>query len=138
MDSHQINVAFEKDMVFTATIDDYTIAMDTTASEFTSHAGPSPKKLMLTSLAGCTGMDVVSILNKMRVNFSQFSIAVSGNLTAEHPVIYSAVEIIYSIKIDDSDQKNMEKAVALSKEKSCGVRAMFSKFSTIKTTIHYL
>ena len=137
MDSHQINVAFEKDMVFTATIDEYSIVLDTT-SELTSHAGPSPKKLMLTSLAGCTGMDVVSILNKMRVNFSQFSIAVSGDLTAEHPVIYSAVEIIYSIKIDDSDQKNMEKAVALSKEKYCGVSAMFSKFSTIKTTIHYL
>ena len=137
MQAHQIKAEYNKELSFIATIDEYKIAMDTT-DEQTIHAGPSPKKLMLASLAGCTGIDVVSILNKMKVAFSEFSIDIKANLTEEHPKIYNQVEIIYTIKISKEDEPKMQRAVDLSKDKYCGVSAMFSKFATINWVIHYL
>ena len=100
--------------------------------------GPSPKKLMLTALAGCTAIDVVMILEKMRISFSEFAVEAGGNLSEHHPRIYNAVLISYKIKVEEKDRKNVEKAVNLSLEKYCGVSAMFSKFCEIKTLIEYL
>jgi putative redox protein len=134
--SHQILARYEKGMIFNAAIDEYSIKMDST-DETSSHAGPSPKKLLLASLAGCTGIDIVSILQKMRVSFSDFTIEVSANLTEEHPKIYKDVQIIYSINVAANDKDKMEKAVQLSKEKYCGVSAMFSKFSEVEFKILY-
>lgn len=134
--SHQILARYEKGMIFNANIDEYSVKMDAT-DESTSHAGPSPKKLMLASLAGCTGIDVVSMLQKMRVSFSDFSIEVSANLTDDHPKIYKDVQIIYAIHVAENDKDKMEKAVHLSKEKYCGVSAMFSSFSDIQFQILY-
>lgn len=133
---HNIKVKFEGGLAFTANIDEYKVPMDTT-DETTQHFGPSPKKMMLASLAGCTGIDVVSILNKMKVDFSEFNIDIHAHLTDEHPKIYDEVEIIYSIKIKEEDHAKMERAVVLSKEKYCGVSAMFSAFAKVKFTIHY-
>lgn len=96
------------------------------------------KRLMLSSLAGCTGIDVVSILNKMRVSFNQFSIEVEAQLTEEDPKIYDKVTVTYRIKLAADDQIKMEKAVNLSAEKNCGVMAMFKKFADVQTKIEYL
>lgn len=93
---------------------------------------------MLASLAGCTGIDVVSILNKMKVTFSDFSIDVSAGLTEEHPKIYRDVHITYKIKVNEADRPKMEKAVNLSKERYCGVSAMFSSFTKVESAIIYL
>ncbi len=134
---HSVSVNFESGLAFNAQIDEYKVPMDST-DEFTQHYGPSPKKLMLSSLAGCTGIDVVSILNKMKVAFSEFSIDINATLTDEHPKIYNKVEIIYKIKIKETDQAKMERAVQLSKEKYCGVSAMFASFADVTFTIVYL
>ena len=136
MNTHHISTKFEKGLSFSATIDHYQVPMDTT-DEFTSQYGPSPKKLMLAALAGCTGIDVVSILNKMKVDFSDFNIDIEASLTEEHPKIYDKVDILYSIKINESDKAKMERAVQLSKEKYCGVSAMFSAFAEVTFTIKY-
>ena len=93
---------------------------------------------MLAALPGCTGLDVVSILNKMKIEFSQFSIDIEAQLTEEHPVIYNEVTMIYSIKVEDADKPKMEKAVTLSKEKYCGVSAMFSHFAKVNFRIDFL
>ncbi len=134
---HKISVKHESSMAFLAKIDQYQVPMDTT-DEHSTQYGPSPKKLMLASLAGCTGIDVVAILNKMKVVFSDFSIDVEAELTNEHPTIYDKVEIIYSIKLEEADQPKMQKAVTLSKEKYCGVSAMFSHFATVNFRIVFL
>jgi putative redox protein len=134
---HSISAHFKNGMAFNAKIDEYNVPMDTT-EESTQHLGPSPKKLMLASLAGCTGIDVVSILNKMKVEFSDFTIDINAELTDEHPKIYDKVEIIYRIKVKSDDQAKMERAVQLSKEKYCGVSAMFSAFAEVSFTIVYL
>ncbi len=100
--------------------------------------GPSPKKLMLTALSGCTAIDVVSTLNKMRVLFSDFTVIANATLTDDHPRIYNNVELIYRIRLNDSHRQNMERAVQLSLDKYCGVSAMFSSFCKVNLRIEYL
>jgi len=137
MASHFITTKFTGGMAFNAEIGDHEVLMDASPNEGGIDSGPGPKKLMLTSLAGCTGIDVVSILNKMKVEFSGFSMDVEGFLTEEHPRIYHQVKIIYKIKLAEADQPKMEKAVRLSEDKYCGVMAMFKAFAKVETEIKY-
>ena len=138
MTTHSVSTVFNKNMAFTSTINGHDVVMDTTADEGGEDSGPSPKRLMLASIAGCTGIDIVSILNKMKVDFSDFSIAVHAALTTEHPKIYKPVKITYKIKLAEEDKNKMIKAVNLSTEKYCGVFAMFSSFAKMDTEIDYL
>jgi putative redox protein len=133
---HEITVAYDRLMEFTAHIGPHSFKID--APESGPGEGPSPKKLMLASLAGCTGLDVVSILQKMKVSFSDFKIDVQATLTEEHPTIYQEVEVHYYIKTDISNQSKMERAVQLSEKKYCGVMEMFRTFAKVSTHIHYV
>ncbi len=136
MDTHNITAIFNKGMSFTSHIDGHKVVTDSNSEGISD--GPSPKRLMLASLAGCTGIDVVSILDKMKVTFNNLSIEVSAELTEDHPRIYKNVQVIYKIKIDKADQEKMEKAVKLSEDKYCGVNAMFRSFAKVESTIVYL
>ncbi len=138
MITHSVTTAFNKNMAFTANINGHDVVMDTTAGDGGDDSGPSPKRLMLASLAGCTGMDVVSILNKMKVAYSNFSIDIDADVTEEHPKIYNRVKITYKIKMTAADKPKMDKAVSLSQEKYCGVTAMFRAFAEIKTEIIFI
>lgn len=138
MTTHLVSTTFNEGMAFTADISGHKIVMDTTADDGGNDSGASPKRLMLASLAGCTGMDVVSILNKMKVAYSDFSIIVHAALTNEHPKIYNYVKIIYKIKVAEADKPKMVKAVSLSQEKYCGVSAMFRTFAKLDTEIDFL
>ena len=138
MTRHEITTVFNEGMSFTATINGHKLVMDTTTDDGGLDTGPSPKRLMLASLAGCTGIDIVSILNKMKVSFSDFSISTQASLKAENPKIYDHVKITYKIKMAEEDKPKMIKAVDLSKDKYCGVYAMFSKFAKMDTEIDYL
>jgi len=138
MHTHHISSVFTNGMAFKAHIDGHTVLTDSTPDDGGNDEGPSPKRLMLASLAGCTGIDIVSILNKMKVPFSKFSIDIDAGLTEDHPRIYNDVKIIYKIKIADTDKPKMEKAVKLSEEKYCGVSAMFRSFAKVGHEIVYL
>ncbi|MBX2934050.1 MAG: OsmC family protein [Ferruginibacter sp.] len=138
MATHSVKTVFNENMAFTSTINGHDVRMDTTPDDGGNDSGPSPKRLMLASLAGCTGIDVVSILNKMKVKFSDFNINVDAALTDEHPKYYNKVKLTYSIKLDVADRSKMEKAVALSQDKYCGVAAMFKAFAKLETEIIYL
>ena len=138
MDTHHISSVFTHGMAFNATINGHTVVTDITVNDGGNDEGPSPKRLMLVSLAGCTGIDVVSILNKMKTPFSNLSIDITATLTDEHPKIYKEVKMVYKIKIAEADRSKMEKAVKLSEEKYCGVSAMFRKFASVEYEIVYL
>jgi putative redox protein len=138
MTTHSVSTVFNKNMAFTADINGHKVLMDASADDGGDDSGPSPKKLMLASLAGCTGIDIVSILNKMKVKFSDFSIGVHAALSAEQPKVYNHVKITYKIKLAEADKSKMIKAVGLSTEKYCGVFAMFSSFAKMDTEIDYL
>ena len=100
--------------------------------------GPSPKILLLLSLAGCTGMDVVSILKKMKVENYKLRIEVENEKTEEHPVIYKKIHLKYIFHLEDESKKDkVEKAVNLSQERYCGVSAMLKEASELTYEIVY-
>lgn len=95
--------------------------------------GFRPKALMLSSLAGCSGLDVAMLIKKMKLEVEEFSIETSANLTDEHPKYYDAVTIEYHFWGSNLNEKKLQRAVDLSVEKYCGVMEMFRKFADIKT-----
>ena len=136
MDTHSITAVFNQGMSFTSHINGHNVVTDSNSEGVGD--GPSPKRLMLAALAGCTGIDVVSILAKMKVVFSDFSIDINAGLSEGQPQIYKDVKVIYRIRIAAADQLKMEKAVKLSEEKYCGVSAMFKAFTKVEHEIVYL
>lgn len=124
-------------MNFQTELDGHPINIDMSVEKGGTDLGPRPKALMLISLAGCTGLDVVMILNKMRVKYSDLKIAVDGELTDTDPKIYHKVRMTYSIKVDETDKPHVQKAIDLSQDKYCGVSAMFRAFASIETEIIY-
>ena len=97
--------------------------------------GVSPKQLLLTALAGCTGMDVASLLPKLRVPFTSFGLRVDGTLTEEHPKIYKTITVVYDVGTTEAYRPLVEKAVHMSVEKYCGVSAMLGASAEITHTI---
>ena len=93
--------------------------------------GFGPKALLLSGLAGCSGIDVVDILEKMRVEFSDFEIEVEADQTDEHPKVYKDILILYKLRTDAANEEKVRKAIELSLSKYCGVAAMLRKNSTI-------
>jgi putative redox protein len=92
--------------------------------------------MMLSSLAGCSGLDVISVLNKMKVTIDDFNMVVEGKLTNEHPKYYHTVSVDYYFYGKNLNKNKINKAVNLSVEKYCGVMEMFRQFATIKTVVH--
>lgn len=138
MGSNNITSAYTGGMAFSTLINGHTVTIDLDKAGGGNDLGTSPKILMLVSLAGCTGVDVVSILNKMKVSFSDLTINVEAHVTEEHPKIYDDVTVIYSIKVDSRNELNVKKAVDLSQEKYCGVSEMFRSFAKLSSKIVYL
>lgn len=114
-----------------------TVVMDTDIDGQDKRFGLSPKAMMLSSLAGCSGLDVISILDKMKVSIEDFKIEVLGELTDEHPKYYHSVNVDYHFYGSDLNKEKIERAVQLSVEKYCGVMEMFRRFADIQTTIQY-
>lgn len=114
-----------------------TVVMDTDVEGSNERFGLSPKAMMLSALAGCTGLDVVSVLDKMKITDYRFKMEVEGELTDEHPKYYHRVKVDYHFYGNDLNEKKIKKAVDLSIEKYCGVMEMFRQFSDLSTAIHY-
>ena len=102
-----------------------------------SNQGLSPKALMLSSLGGCTGLDLLSLLKKMRVEIEGFKVIVNGELTEEHPKYYDKVSIDYYFTGTDLNEEKIKKAVSLSEERYCGVIKMFRAFAEVTIAIHF-
>jgi putative redox protein len=98
--------------------------------------GLRPKAMMLSSLAGCSGLDIVSLLKKMRAEVDDFKMIVHGELTEEHPKYYHKVSVEYHFYGSDLKEDKINKAVDLSIEKYCGVMEMFRRFADVKTEVY--
>jgi putative redox protein len=100
--------------------------------------GFRPKALMLSSLAGCSGLDVASLIRKMKLQVDKFHIETIAELTEEHPKYYNEVKVEYHFYGANLDEKKLQRAVDLSVEKYCGVMEMFRKFASvsIQTIFH--
>jgi len=99
-----------------------------------SDAGVRPKELLLMALAGCTGSDVVSILQKKRVNLTDFEINITAQQTEEHPKVFTDIDLEYVFYGKDLKEKDVERAIDLSANTYCGVSAMLKKAMNINHT----
>ena len=110
------------------------ITMDGPENFYGSNAGIRPKELILISLAGCTGSDVVAILQKKKVNFTGFEINIEAEQQEEHPQVYTKIHLGYVFYGKNIQEKDVERAIELSQTKYCSVTAMLQKAVTIE---HY-
>ena len=124
---HTVDTAWQGNMKFDAVVSGHHIIMDALPVVGGNDEGARHKELMLASLAGCTGMDVVSILKKMRVELQYFNIRIEAEITEQHPKQYTAMHIIYEFKGESLELEKLQKAVNLSQEQYCGVSAAYRK-----------
>lgn len=96
--------------------------------------GMSPMQLLAISLAGCTAMDVISILQKMRQDVTGFEVAFHGERSTEHPKVFTDIAIEYIVHGRNLEQDKIEKAIELSVERYCSVQAMLRQAATIQHT----
>src|SRR5688572_9522336 len=93
--------------------------------------GFSPKAMLLSALAACSGIDVVEILTKMKVEFKDLVVDAEAEQTEEPPRVFKDIHLTYRIKTDKDNEGKVVKAIDLSLEKYCGVAAMLRKNSDI-------
>ena len=127
MKAERITTVWMDEMAFEASVNGHKIILDAEANVGGLDRGPRPKPLMQVSLAGCTAMDVISILKKMRVEVEDFRVHVDGELTEEHPKHYSKMHIIYEFTGKNLPMAKIEKAVNLSQDRYCGVSYLYKK-----------
>ena len=133
--STSVNVKWLKGMAFNAEVNGHNILLDADTAAGGENSGPRPKALVLGALGGCSGMDVVSILAKMKVDLDGFEMLIDGEQTEEHPKVYHAIHVTYVFYGKDLPLDKLEKAVGLSQDKYCGVSAMLKGVSKITHSI---
>jgi putative redox protein len=138
--SHIIKTEWKGKMAFNSLLTGGEVALDADNEVGGEGNGVRPKPLMLAALSGCTGMDVTSLMKKMRTDesVSKFTIEVEGNLTEEHPKIYDKVHVVYTFEGTGMIQAKLEKAVTLSVERYCGVFEMFRQFAIVTHEIIFI
>lgn len=97
--------------------------------------GGSAMEFLLAGVAGCTAMDVVHVLRKMRQPFSGLRVEIRGTRAEDHPKVYTDVEILYVVSGADVDPKAVERAIEVSQETYCSASVMFKRAGTaVKTS----
>jgi putative redox protein len=111
---------------FLAKVRDHEMVLDSTKKELGGYdAGIQPMELILVGLMGCTGMDVASIMRKMKVEFEDFSVEIPEvKRAASHPKVYTYIKLVYKVKGRNIDRSKVEKAVSLSQNKYCSASTM--------------
>jgi len=135
---HEIRSEWQEDMHFIISSPGSKISIDPSEELGGKDKGARAKPLMLVSLAGCTGVDVQGLINKMRLKVDKFVIDISAELTAEHPKYYKSTHIVYNFHGADLNQDKLTKAVNLSFDKYCGVIEMFKQFSDVSSEIRFI
>ena len=122
-----ISLKWMDNLAFEVNVDGHKITIDAKTEVGGTDKGPPPKPLMMVALAGCTGIDVASLLKKMRVEFEEFNVKVEGDITEEHPKHFSGMHIIYEFAGKNLPVDKIKKAIELSQDKYCGVSATYKK-----------
>ena len=138
MSTVKISMDWQGDMAFETNLNGHKLIIDAPHAVGGNDLGPTPKPLMLVALAGCTGIDVVSILKKMRVELDGFRVWVEAEQTEEHPKHYSSMKVIYEFKGKDLPMDKIEKAVRLSEEQYCGASHLYKKAIPVTSEIRVI
>ncbi len=130
-----ITATWKDKMAFEVEVAGHKIMIDADEKVGGENRGPQPKPFMLVALGGCTAMDVISILKKMRVELDDFKVRVEGDITEEHPKHFYKMKVIYEFTGKDLPMDKIKKAVSLSEERYCGVSASYRKAMELSSEI---
>jgi putative redox protein len=130
-----VSTKWLENMAFESEINGHKLIIDAKEEVGGQDRGPRPKTLMLAALGGCTSMDVISILKKMRIELRSLNVIVEGELSEEHPKRFQKMHVIYEVEGDNLPLDKIEKAVSLSEEKYCGVSAVYREVMEITSEI---
>lgn len=133
----QINVIWQQKMVFEATNrDQHSLRMDAVPGVGGENSAFRPKEVLLSALAGCTGMDVISILRKMQALPAQFEIRVEADSATQHPMVFTRIHLTYRVSSEVPEAK-LQRAIKLSQEQYCPVSAMLRNSVPITYSYEY-
>ena len=135
MAKEEIQVSWLDKMAFSTEVNGHEMIIDAIPEVGGENRGPRPKPFMLVALGGCTAMDVISILKKMRVEVQGFNVKVEGDLTEEHPKQFHKIHVIYEFKGKDLPMDKLQKAIDLSEERYCGVSVVYKKAMELTSEI---
>ena len=135
--AHEIEVQWMGKMQFNALVNGHTIVMDGPEKVGGEDQGPIPKPLVLTALAGCTGMDIAAILRKVDKNPEDFEMKVTGEISKKPPIEYITIHVVYNFKGKVENDEAALKAVTDSQEKYCGVSHMLKKAMPVTWEVNY-
>jgi len=120
-------------MHFLGEIDGFHMDLDADETVGGVGAGPRPHRLLLLALAGCTAMDVISILRKKRQQVSGLNVVVQGSRAEQHPKVYTQINVLYRVRGNNVDPQAVERAIELSKTRYCPVIGMLGKVAEVTT-----
>lgn len=135
--AHEIQVQWMGKMQFNALVNGHTIVMDGPEKVGGENNGPIPKPLVLTALAGCTGMDIAALLKKAQKEVDNFDIKVIGEISKKAPVEYVEMHVVYNFYGPGQNREAALKAVIDSQEKYCGVSNMLKKALPVTWEVNY-
>jgi putative redox protein len=116
----------------------FSVALGSSPPPDISPGGLQPLELLLIGLGGCTGMDVISILEKKRQKVGGFEVRVHGDRAEEHPKVFTRIVVEYVVTGHGLDRAAVERAVELSETKYCPAMAMLRKAVPMETKITLL
>ncbi len=126
-------VTLAEEMHFVGEADGFRMDLDADEAVGGSGRGARPMSLLLLGLAGCTAMDVISILRKKRQRVTGLAVEARGRQAEEHPRVYESVEVVYVIRGEDLDPRAIERAIELSETRYCPAIAMLGETAEISS-----
>ena len=131
------NVTWTSGMQFVAESDsNHAIVLDGAPAVGGHDSGVKPIELLLVGLAGCTGMDVISILKKKRQDVVNFSVNVEAERADEHPKVYTKIHVTYTFEGRNIKPGAVERAIELSEKTYCSAYATLQKTAKITNEYH--
>lgn len=137
-DIHYAVTTWHEKMHFESLVNNHSIQLDKLEINGGQNKGPRPKLLILSAIGGCAGMEIISILDKMRIKIDGLEIIVTGELNDTQPKIYKSIRILFNIESKNSDKRKVESAIQLAIEKYCGVVAMAKHFAEVISEINFV
>ncbi len=110
------------------------VVMDTHPEEDGAAGSSGPMELVLQGLGGCSGVDIMLILKKMRVNVTDFKINIEAERAEIHPKVFTRIHLEYVFSGDNIREKDVQRAINLSIDKYCSVAGMLNKTAEISTS----
>lgn len=110
----------------------HTLRLDAAVELGGENSGPQPLEMLLVGLGSCTGMDVISLLKKMRQDVTGYEVSVSGERATEHPKIFTSIVVEHVVSGRNLSEDAVRKAIHLSEDKYCPVGAMLSKAASVE------